>query len=126
MKKILIADDEENLRTSLQDILEEFGYDVTSVDNGRDVMEKTAAGTFDLLICDLLMPKMDGASVAHDLGNRINAKKMPIIFVSGLLQREALQKIKTNNEDIFFIAKPYEVKDLIALVKKALKEDNPI
>ncbi len=120
-KKILVADDDENIRSSLASILSIEGYDVVTAENGEETMDKISEESPDLLILDLMMPEMDGASVAFDLNSKASGKKIPIIIVSGLILEDSAKLIDTKNLNAMFLKKPFEIQELIDLVAKALK-----
>ena len=120
-KKILIADDDENILSTMQSLLSLEGYDVVTAENGEETLEKIRTETPDLLILDLMMPEMDGASVAHDLNSKVGGKKIPIIIVSGLVLEDSEKKIDTVNTNAKFLKKPFEISELLDMVKDALK-----
>ena len=119
-KKILVADDDENIRSSLASILSIEGYNVITAENGEETMDKIKEESPDLLILDLMMPEMDGASVAFDLNSKTTGKKIPIIIVSGLVLEDTGKKFDANSGALF-LKKPFEIQELIDLVAKALK-----
>jgi DNA-binding response OmpR family regulator len=120
-KKILVADDDENIRSSLASILSIEGYNVITAENGEETMDKIKEESPDLLILDLMMPEMDGASVAFDLNSKTTGKKIPIIIVSGLILSDTETPIDMKNMNAMFLKKPFEIQELIDLVAKALK-----
>ena len=67
MKRILLIDDEELVRYTLQNILEEAGYDVETAENGRKGLEKFRANPYDLVISDLVMPERGGLQTIIDM-----------------------------------------------------------
>ena len=78
MPKILIVEDEENLRELYAEDLEESGYDVEKAINGKEAMDLVRKGAFDLVIMDIRMPEMDGIET---LGKIITMeKKLPVII----------------------------------------------
>src|SRR3989338_2764951 len=66
-KKILLADDETNIRTSLADILEECGYEVIKAANGQEAVEKASKELPDLVLLDTMMPGMGGIEVCRQI-----------------------------------------------------------
>ncbi len=78
MPKLLIVEDEENLRELYAEDLQESGYDVEKAMNGKEAMELVRKGKFDLVIMDIRMPEMDGIET---LGKIITMeKKLPVII----------------------------------------------
>jgi len=122
VKKILIADDDENILESLTDIFELNGYQVVSAKNGEEAMAKLHAETPDLLIADFNMPELDGASMAYEIKNNKKISKLPIVFISGMIQRDAPGSQGPAMENTYYVSKPFEVDKLIALVKKITGE----
>ena len=82
MKKIrlLIVDDEENIRILFKEELEDEGYEVETASNGFTALEKFKKGVFDLIVLDIKMPGMDGIQVLNEIKN-IN-KDQPVILCS--------------------------------------------
>src|SRR5256712_14166172 len=70
MKKVLIVDDEPGLRQSLGLLLTDAGYVVTAEQNGRRALERATADTFDLVLCDVRMPEMDGLTFLRQYRQR--------------------------------------------------------
>jgi len=122
VKKILIADDDQNIRTTLSDILMVQGYEVVTAENGEETLAKIKTESPDLLILDLMMPEMDGASVAFDLNSKVSGKKIPIIIVSGLILEDTGKASDLKKTNAIFLKKPFEITELIDLVEKALKD----
>ena len=63
MKKILVIEDEQDIRDSIQEIVEMAGYEVTPIANGAAGIKALMHNPFDLIICDIMMPEMDGFSL---------------------------------------------------------------
>lgn len=89
MKKLLIADDDENILSTLKDILELNGYQVITARDGKEAIQKMHSDAPDLLILDLMMPEMDGASVSVEVNAGTSKGKIPVIYVSGLISSDA-------------------------------------
>ncbi len=78
MKKLLIVEDEENLRDLYAEDLEESGYEVTKASNGKEAINLVRNGSYDLIIMDIRMPEMDGIET---LGKVITMeRKIPVII----------------------------------------------
>ena len=67
MKKILVIEDEQDIRDSIQEIVEMAGYKVTSLANGAEGIKTLKHNPIDLIICDIMMPEMDGFSLLTTL-----------------------------------------------------------
>jgi len=116
MKKILVVDDEDIMRTILCDILKSNEYLVDDASNGVEALEKLKAGEkFDLIISDVEMPEMTGIELAREMRS---ISSPPLILMSG--------NIYTKEESIaladYFLLKPFEFNDLLSVVAEALGE----
>lgn len=125
--KILVVDDDPDMREALQMILESGGYTVVMAEDGEQCLAKLKEEQPDLLILDLLMPKMDGFEVCKALKDPRHAKyaRMPIIILSsvqeGVSQRryELETGVRLDVDD--YVEKPIEGKVLLERVGKIIK-----
>ena len=85
-KRILVVDDEESIRRILELNLTRAGYSVHTAQNGSDALTKLLTNDYDLLISDVLMPKMDGLEF---LGRLMRLRPMPVVMISTLTERGA-------------------------------------
>ena len=118
MKKILIVDDEEKIRELLKLNLIVGGYEVNEASNGLEALEKIENSKYDLVILDIMMPKLDGYEVAERLNNSV-----PIIFLSA--KDSVLDKVKglkLGVED--YITKPFETIELLARVENVIRRNS--
>jgi len=90
-RKILIVDDEEVVRKFLRLHLDKLGYEVKEAADGEQALEELAKDDFDLLICDILMPKKDGWEVIKEAKSNSKSKNMPVILLTA----------KNENSDVF-------------------------
>jgi CheY-like chemotaxis protein len=79
-KKLLIVDDEENIRMLFKEELEDEGYEVDTAANGYEALAKFKNGTYDLIILDIKMPGMDGIQVLNEIKNM--NKDQPVVLCS--------------------------------------------
>jgi two-component system, cell cycle sensor histidine kinase and response regulator CckA len=116
---ILLVEDEEGLRALNARGLASRGYTVLEAGNGLEaieILEKSAAQV-DIVVSDVVMPEMDGPTLARELRNRNPGLK--IIFVSGYAE-EAFQKHLPEHGQFAFLPKPFTLKQLVAAVKETL------
>lgn len=118
-KKILVTDDEADLRGVLSMRLSEAGYEIIEADNGKDALRIAKEQTPDLLILDIMMPGMDGMSMSQQLKEDAATKDIPIIFLTGLQDKKTQSTDYNSGANIIF-AKPYEAKELLATVKNLI------
>src|SRR5436190_16049487 len=116
MPKILIIDDEKSIRNTLKDILTYEKFEVDEAADGAEGIKKAESGNFDLILCDIKMPKMDGIEVLAKL-QEINAD-IPVIMISGHGTIEtAVEAIKKGAFD--FISKPPDLNRLLVTLRNA-------
>jgi CheY-like chemotaxis protein len=118
-KKILIVDDEKDLLDMLSFRLQSNGFEVSSALDGPSGIEKAKSDKPDLIILDLMMPKMDGYEVAKKLKKDTATSNIPIIVLTAAVTPDLNQKVcQVYAADC--ITKPFEPKDLIEKINKIL------
>ncbi len=119
-KRILLADDDPMMRNSVRLTLEQAGYAVVCTETGEEAWQafSKTPGSFDLLISDISMPELDGASLAHRI--RLLRPHMRIILISGYFDDKAAGDLMKDGK-VKFIAKPFGLDVLVDEVRKALK-----
>jgi adenylate cyclase len=116
---VLVVDDEEKNRTLLRDPLEARGYEVEEAENGEQALEKIAARHPDVILLDLMMPKMDGFEVCRRLRKAAKTTHIPILMITALSERkERLTGIEAGAND--FLNKPIDLQDVILRVGNAV------
>ena len=123
MKKILLIEDEEPIRRVLSKILteENKGYDITESEDGKDGFLKLTKDDYDLVLCDIKMPKMDGVEVLQNV--RENGIDIPFIMLTGHGNiSTAVEAMKAGAFD--FISKPPDLNRLLTSVRNALEIKN--
>ena len=120
MTEILLVEDEQPVRASIRDLLEDAGYSVSEAGDGRQGLEACGAAHYDLVITDMLMPRTDGVELIQALKNR--HADVPILAISGggrvpgelcLTLAESLGAVAT-------LAKPFSRDALLAAVSSCL------
>ncbi|OYX61401.1 MAG: response regulator [Novosphingobium sp. 32-60-15] len=121
MIRILLAEDEEAMRTYLSRALENAGFSVSSVDRGTAAIPLLEREHFDLLLSDIVMPEMDGIELAQRCAEISPATK--VMFITGF----AAVTLKANREapQARVLSKPFHLKDLVLEVQRVF-EDAPI
>lgn len=120
-KTILIVDDEENILEVLGTRLIYEGYDVLKADNGRKAIVLARESQPDLIILDIILPDLDGATVAQVLKDDPKTKDIPVIFLSCLISKESAKGEKVIKGK-YYIAKPYDPKELMQSIRKHLSD----
>jgi len=123
MGKILIIDDEKSIRNSLRDVLEYEKYEVAEAENGAQGIKMIQQGEFDMVLCDIKMPKMDGIEVLEKA--LLIDNDTPIVMISGHGDIEtAVEAIKKGAYD--YIAKPLDLNRLLVVTRNALNKTSLI
>lgn len=123
-KKILIVDDEEDTLVSLGNILRRSNYIVSTTTNGEEAIKLAKANHPDLVILDIVLPGLDGGSVADILSNDPATAHTPILFLTGILSKEEeLQGRKEGGKKSgkhYMMAKPVSAEDIREMLSKIL------
>lgn len=106
MARILVVDDEEDIREVLTEILEDEGHDVFEAENGLEVMAMAISARIDLILLDMAVPEMTGFTVMEQLNNEPHTATIPVIVVTGLGRPEHLDNARTLGT-IDYINKPW-------------------
>ena len=122
MPKILVIDDEKSIRNTLREILEYEKFTVDEAVDGMEAVEKIKKDQFDVILCDIKMPKMDGIEV---LDKAMELTDAPVIMISGHGTIEtAVEAIKKGAFD--YIAKPLDLNRLLVTIRNGLDRSNLI
>jgi len=118
LKKILLAEDDYDFASVLKQYLELYEYDVTWVQNGEEALAIFESVSFDICIFDVMMPKMDGFTLAEKI-IKINPE-IPFVFLTARkLKEDKIIGLKLGADD--YIAKPFEAEELILRLNNILK-----
>lgn len=121
-KKILVIDDEKMITKALKKLLEKNGYAVTVVNNGRDALAQVEGSDFNVIICDIRMPEMDGIetiSSIREVFDKQNKPKLPEIIITGYAD-EGKYNQALDLKVAHYIYKPFDVDDILEAVNKVL------
>lgn len=121
-KKILLIDDDPNLILLVKDYLEFRGYQVITAENGREAQTILEQYMPDLVICDVMMPEMDGYTFAEQMRLDARCSWIPMIFLSAKGQSQDRIRGLRSGADVYMI-KPFEPEELVAQVEACLSRD---
>ena len=118
-KKILVVDDEEDIVNLVRLILEDAGYAVSAVTDGRDALATIARDKFDLVLLDIMMPFLSGWEVLEAMRSRDETRDVPVALLTARASpREHNMPHPTDYCD--YITKPFEPDDLLKRIKQIL------
>lgn len=121
--KLLLIDDDPNLILLVQDYLDFQGYQVATADNGKEALEQLEEEIPDLIICDIMMPEMDGYELVEKIREDSRISWIPVIFLSAKGQSTDRVKGLNTGADVYLI-KPFEPEELVAQVESSLRQAN--
>jgi DNA-binding NarL/FixJ family response regulator len=120
-KRLMLVDDDPNLILLVKDYLEFRGYDVVTAENGREALEILENEIPDLIICDVMMPEMDGYTLVQQIRETTDLSWIPVLFLSAKGQTQDRVKGLNTGADVY-IVKPFEPEELVAQVESSLKQ----
>ena len=121
MKKILVIEDNQEVRENISEILELSEYHVVKVDNGKKGVETAMKEPFDLIICDIMMPLLDGYGVLHLLSKHKETRSIPFIFLTAKSEKADLRKGMEMGADDY-LTKPFDGIELLNAIEIRLKK----
>jgi signal transduction histidine kinase/HD-like signal output (HDOD) protein/CheY-like chemotaxis protein len=117
--RILVVDDEQDIRSILKEALEAEGLEVETAANGQEGLEKLAAQGYNLLLLDIRMPVRGGLSLLSEIKDRI--KDMPVIVITGMATHEELEEAFAMGA-FKCTRKPFHIKSLLKDIREALEK----
>jgi CheY-like chemotaxis protein len=119
-RKILLVDDEVGFAEILKELLQMDGYEVVLVNDGQEAIEKLEIYAPDLIISDIMMPRLGGLELYHQLRKKPDYKKLPFLFISGFEDERILRGIR--DDELFgILRKPIDMEQIQKGISKILK-----
>ena len=120
-KKLLLIDDDPNLILLVKDYLEFNGYKVITANHGREAMKILEQEIPDIIVCDVMMPEMDGYAFVKEIRKNSRLDWLPVIFLSAKGQSQDRIKGLSHGADVYMV-KPFEPDELVAQVKSTISQ----
>lgn len=121
MLRILLIEDEENIRDTVKLNLELESYEVVATDNGREALRLIPEQHFDLMIVDVMLPEVDGFQIVEQV--RLTDRETPIIFLTAKdTAQDRIQGLKKGADD--YLTKPFVFEELLLRVKRLLERSS--
>lgn len=120
-KRLLLIDDDPNLILLVKDYLEFRGYEVITAENGREALEVLELEIPDMIICDVMMPEMDGYALVEHVREDSRTSWIPVLFLSAKGQSQDRVRGLNTGADVYMV-KPFEPEELVAQVESSLKQ----
>lgn len=120
-KKVLIIEDNNDIRENVVEILELAGYQVSEAKNGKAGVELAVKNLPDVILCDIMMPELDGYGVLYMLNKNPETATIPFIFLTAKAERIDLRKGMEMGADDY-LTKPFDDMDLLNAIESRLKK----
>lgn len=125
MNRILLIEDNIDILENTAEILELAGYEVATAENGLRGVEKAKSNDFDLIICDIMMPELDGYGVLHILSKNPQTSLIPFIFLTAKSETVDFRKGMSLGADDY-LTKPFEKTDLLNAIELRLEKSRKL
>ncbi|MBP0022261.1 MAG: EAL domain-containing protein [Cyanobacteria bacterium SBLK] len=121
MTKILTIEDDENIRDSLLDVLGSEGYDLIAAANGRCGLQLAREEFPDLILCDLILPELNGYEILQSIRQSTDLANTPFIFLTGKVEKEYFrQGMELGADD--YLTKPFTLSELLGAIETQLQK----
>jgi len=118
-ERILVVEDQEDLRGILRDLLTSSGYEMLEAADGQAGVDKAKAEKPDLILMDIQMPVMDGYEATRQIKANLDLKSIPIVAVSSFAMKGDEEKARASGCD-HYVTKPYSPMQLLRMVRNVL------
>lgn len=122
MAKILLVEDDEMLHSMYTQKFSQEGYQIISAYNGAEGLKKAEEEKPDVILLDIIMPKMDGFVALKKIKQNVNLAKIPVVMLTNLGQDEDIKKGRELGADDYFIKANHTPTEVVAKIKALLKE----
>ena len=125
MKKILVIEDEQIIRENILKLLKAEGFEVTGAENGAQGLNAAVSNLPDVIICDVMMPELDGYGVLMALRSNPVTATLPFVFLTGKAERsEMRQGMELGADD--YLTKPFTKAELVGAISSRLKKQEAV
>lgn len=125
MKKILIIEDNLEVRENLAEILELSNFETVTAENGKIGVQKANAEDPDLILCDVMMPELDGYGVLNILARKVKTAQIPFIFLTAKAEKSDFRKGMNLGADDY-ITKPFDQSELLDVIERRISKNDKI
>ena len=122
MKKILFVEDESALQKTFGDLLSEEGYEMISAMDGESGLRMAKTENPDLILLDLILPKIHGIEVLEKLKEDTAKKKIPVIILTNLEGMESVERALGLGATTYLVKASYTLKEVLEKIRKSLQE----
>lgn len=119
--RVLVVDDEEQVLQLVVALLETKDHDVSTASHGEEALRQVETNRPEAILLDIMMPGVDGATVAQKLRETPDTADIPIVFLTGLVDAHEMSKRGPKIGGQYFLAKPFEPEDLYKVLELATR-----
>ena len=119
-KKILVVEDVNFLQKAIKEVLGDAGFEVILAADGEEGLDKALKKHPDLILLDILMPKMDGMQMLKHLRQDSWGKKVPVVILTNLNSKDKLLEAAKEDVSDYYIKSDWEIEDLVDIVNNKL------
>jgi two-component system alkaline phosphatase synthesis response regulator PhoP len=119
--KVLVVEDEEILLTALSEELRQEGFDVVGAKDGVEGLEKAASEQPDLMLLDLVMPRLDGISTLKQLKAQENTKNIPVVILTNLSDYDKISDALSIGAMDYLVKANYRLEELVTKIKAVMQ-----
>ncbi len=123
MAKILVAEDDKLISGSLCDALKGEGYEATPAYDGEETVAKVKESKYDLLLLDIMMPKLDGIGVLWELKSNTDTAKLPVIVLTNIGDVDTISKIVEAGATDYLLKSDQSIDEVVKKVREVLNRD---
>lgn len=120
-KRLLIVEDDQDLRELYIEVLRDEGFEVAGAADGQVGLEKAKAGNYDLLLLDIMLPKIDGLQILRAVRENPDLSKIPVVMLTNLGRESIIKEGFTLGADGYIIKSEYTPDQVVAEVRKFLE-----
>ena len=121
MKKLLVIEDDVDLRTNLKELLEAEGFNVQTANDGLEGYDLILKNQFDLIICDIYMPRMDGKELLKKLQDEKAISSTSFVFLTARADMSELREGMTSGADDYLV-KPFKAEELLKSINVRMEK----
>lgn len=119
--KILLIEDEPGQAMAISAALSNAGYEIASADDGKEGLAKAKTENPDLILLDIVLPKMDGVAVLKELKKNPKTKEIPVIILTNLATGETMRETTEAGSTGYLVKTDYTLEELVGKIKQVLK-----
>ena len=123
-KKLLIVEDEQDIRELYSEILRDEGYEVTEAWDGEVGLKTALSGRFDIILLDVMLPKVDGLKILKEIKKKPELSKIPVILLTNLGADAVIKEAFTLGAEAYVIKSEYTPDQVIKEVNKVFTQES--